>query len=54
MGNSIKFIRYFKSFENGAEYLLVEIDGEKRMFEALKGEFETEKKDEGTRKPTGC
>lgn len=51
---SIKLIRYIKGFEIGSEYLIVEIDGEKRMFEAVKGEVETEKKDEGTRKQTGC
>ncbi|SMO92229.1 hypothetical protein [Melghirimyces algeriensis] len=49
MSEQIKVIHYFKSFENELEYLVVEIDGEKRMFESTQ-----DKKDEGTRNNSGC
>lgn len=46
--NKVRLVSYFKEID-GSEYIFVEIDGEKRMFEAC----EVEKKD-GTRRDSGC
>lgn len=50
----IKLISYIKGFEDGVDYLIVEIDGEQRMFESMKGKIYWESEDESTRRDSGC
>lgn len=50
---SVKLIGYFKSFENEKEYMIVEIEGVARLFEA-QGKIEIGQKDKSTRLISGC